>query len=162
MRYFATALLSLASPCAAGVHPPEVEARLAMIVGDWTIEGMENSYREICSWYGDRSFVVCDTTDASDNTASVSVIGYSQRDGHYTYHNYSKSGSSRSEIAFPIGERGLVFTAERKGTSGVTRISSELVPLADGRLHFRQHRSVNGGPWIEAVNLYYAPRRAAR
>ncbi len=162
VRILPFALLLTAAPAAAGVHPPEVEARLAPIVGDWTIEGHEASYRENCVWYADRAFVVCDTTDSSDNTASVSVIGYSKADGHFTYHNYSGSGSSRSEIAFPLGPKGLVFTAERRSAAGVARVSSELVPLPDGRTRFRQQRSVNGGPWTETVVLHYVLRSAVK
>ena len=161
MKHLGYIMLFVAAPCAASVHPPEVEARLASMVGDWTVEGMEDVYRETCTWYGDRSFVVCDMTDTSDDTASVSVIGYSQADGHYTYQHYSKAGSSRNEIAFPFGERGLVFTAERKGANGVSRFSSHFEPLADGRAHFRQVRSLNGGPWTESADLYYVPRSGA-
>ena len=46
---FAVLLFAAAQPAAAGVHPPEVEARLAAAVGDWTIEGMEKTYRETCA-----------------------------------------------------------------------------------------------------------------
>ena len=33
-----------------GVDAPDVEARLAAAVGDWTIAGKEATNREVCEW----------------------------------------------------------------------------------------------------------------
>ena len=55
----ATLVLVFPASISAGVHPPEVEERLAFLVEDWTIAGAEGTYRETCEWYAEWSFVVC-------------------------------------------------------------------------------------------------------
>lgn len=155
-------LFVLASgPAAAGVHPPEVEARLAAIVGDWTLAGQEATFRERCDWYHDRAFVVCASEDRSDRSHSQSVIGYSAAEGHYTYHNFDSSGASNSRIGHPHGELGLVYTAERRSKKGLVRMTTWLTPQPDGRVHFREERSLAGGPWTEAADFHYVRRAAA-
>jgi hypothetical protein len=142
----------------AGIHEADVEARLGRVVGDWTIEGQHATYRETCVWYADRAFVVCTTTDASDNSSSQSILGYSKTNGHYTYHNYGSGGTSRSETGFPSGEAGLVFTSERRTSAGLVRSQTVLTPEPDGRLAFRQERSIDGGPWAVAAEFRYIRR----
>ena len=153
-----SAALIAASPAAAGIHPPEVEGRLGATIGDWTIEGMEKTYSEKCDWYGDRAFVVCVSEDRSDGSSSRSIMGYSRADGHFTYHNYSASGSSNSRIGFPHGQAGLVYTTERKVPEGSARITTYLTPEGKG-VRFREERSLNGGPWQVSMEFTYVPRR---
>ncbi len=153
------ALAALPSAAAAQTHPPDIQARLATIIGDWTIPGQENSYRETCVWYGKRAFVACTSTDSSDGSMSQSILGYSKAKGRFTYHNYSGSGSSRSELGFPHGTSGIVYTDERDSSDGLARISTFLEPQGDGRLKFRQERSVKGGPWVQTVEFFYVPRK---
>lgn len=152
------AAMVLPSGAAAAVHPPEIEARLAAVVGDWTVEGQEGSFRERCEWYGDRAFVVCTSEDSNDGSASQSIIGYSAADGHFTYHHYASTGSSNSRIGFPYGERGMVYTAERRTPAGIVRMTTTVNPQPDGRIHFREERSLDGGPWTEAVQFFYVAR----
>ena len=142
-----------------GVHPPDIEARLAASIGDWTIPGQENSYRETCVWYGSKAFVACEFEDKSDGSAGRSVLGYSKAKQRFTYQNYIANGSSRNELGFPHGARGIVYTDERAGDAGLARVTTYLEPQADGRLRFRQERSVNGGPWARTVDFYYVARR---
>jgi hypothetical protein len=156
------ALLAVAQAAAAAptsVHPADVEARLAKLVGDWTIAGQEASYRETCSWYGARAFVVCDTTDTSDGSVSRSILGYSRDKQRFTYHNYSGSGSSRSELGFAHGTIGIVYTDERPSKAGLARVTTWVEPEADGRVRFRQARSVNGGAWEEVADFHYVARK---
>ena len=144
------------------VHPPEVEARLAAIVGDWAVEGQEATFREICEWYRHRSFVICTSTDSSDNSTSQSIIGFSAADGRFTYHNIDSGGTSTSRFGYPHGEQGLVYTLERRTAAGVVRATTFVTPAPDGRVHFREERSVNGGPWREAANFHYVKRNGAQ
>lgn len=154
--------LMLTHPSSAGVHTPQVEARLAAVVGDWALEGQEATYRELCEWFGDRAFVVCRASDSTDGSSSVSIFGYSVADGRFTYHHYNGRGTSRSEAGFPHGVGGLVYTAERRTSAGVVRSTTTLTPVADGRLHFRLERSVDGGPWIVGADFHYIPRGGKR
>jgi hypothetical protein len=143
----------------AGVHPPDVEARLAALVGDWTLAGQEKTYRETCEWFADRAFVVCRASDARDGSSSVSVLGYSKADEAFTYLNYGSRGGSRMETGFPSGTRGITYVHERRRAGSILRSTTTLTPLDDGRLHFRQELSRNGGPWEESANFHYVPRR---
>ena len=156
------ALVMLAAAQAApvtSVHPPEIEARLAKVVGDWTVAGQEATYRETCEWYGPRAFIVCNTTDTSDGSMSRSILGYSKDKQRFTYHNYSASGSSRSELGFPHGTNGIVYTDERPSKDGLARVTTWVEPQADGRVRFRQARSVNGGAWEEVADFHYVRRK---
>ena len=146
----------------AGVHPPEVEARLAAIVGDWTIAGQEATFRETCEWYRNRSFVVCTSADSSDASTSQSILGYSAAEGRFTYYNFGSGGGSNARSGYPHGENGIVYTLERRTAAGVVRATTFLTPQPDGRFHFREERSVNGGPWHEAANFHYVRRNAAQ
>lgn len=134
MRSMLCAAFLVVSPAMAGVHPAEVEARLGILVGEWTVVGREATYRDKCDWFGDRSFVICIT------------------------HN---SVESNARIGFPSGERGLVLTTERRQPAGLTRITTLLEPQADGRLRIREDRPVNGGPWSTTAEIFYIARAAA-
>nr|WP_294168101.1 hypothetical protein [uncultured Sphingomonas sp.] len=46
---------ALAAPPSGPVHPPEIEARLGSLIGDWTRAGKEASYRDSCVWYERRA-----------------------------------------------------------------------------------------------------------
>lgn len=144
----------------AGVHPAEVEQRLAFLVNDWTIEGAEATYRENCEWYADRSFVVCNTVDREDGTPSnsVSILGWSTATQNYTYHHYSQSGRSRSETCFANELSGLTCLAQRRDGSKLIESRSYIWPVQGGAA-FRNERSENGGLWKETVRLKYVPRK---
>ena len=90
---------------------------------------------------------------------SRSILGYSKALQRFTYQNYSGSGTSRSELGFPHGKDGIVYTDERPSKDGVARVSVWLEPQADGRTRFRQERSVNGGPWAQTLELFYVRRK---
>ena len=151
-------IAALPAAAAAQTHPPDIEARLAAGVGDWTIPGQEKTYRETCVWYGARAFVACEFEDKSDGTIGRSILGYSKAKGRFTYQNYTGAGTSRHELGFPHGPSGIVYTDEREGTDGLARVSTFLEPQADGRLRFRQEKSVKGGPWVQTVDFFYVPR----
>jgi hypothetical protein len=155
-------VLTAASPACSGVYAADVEARLAALIGDWTVEGHEKTFVERCEWFGDRAFVVCSASDSSDGSMSRSILGYSRTEGRFTYFNYSGKGGSRSEVGFPHGDRGLVYVHERSSAEGQARTTTMLMPLADGRTHFRKERSVNGGPWSEVANFHYVRLPAVR
>jgi hypothetical protein len=147
-------------PEAQGVHPPEVERQLAFLVEDWTIEGMEATYRETCRWYHGRSFVVCETVDRSEGEPqqSVSILGWSAAASHYTYHHYGQNGRSRSETCFANDLQGLTCLGERRTDDRLIQSRSHIWPV-EGGAAFRSERSENGGPWTETVSLKYVPRR---
>jgi hypothetical protein len=153
-------MLSAATSLQAGVHPPEVERRLAFLVEDWTIEGAERTYRETCEWYAERSFVVCNSVDREGGRPerSVSILGWSAATQNYTYHHYGQDGRSRSETCFANDEGGLTCLREWRDGAKLIESRSHIWPV-EGGAAFRSERSENGGPWRETVRLKYVPRR---
>jgi hypothetical protein len=160
IRSVVLAAVLVASPAMAGVHATEVEARLGVLVGDWTVVGREATYRDTCDWFGDRSFVICTTRNSAKDSLDQAIVGYSEEVGHYTYYSFGNGGESNARIGFPSGERGLVLTTEQHQPAGVTRITTLLEPQADGRLRIREDRSVDGGQWSMTAEIFYVARRA--
>lgn len=150
--------LVLAAQAPAGTHPLEVEQRLAFIAGDWTIKGLEANYRDHCTWFDARSFVVCDTADhRHGNHHSIAILGWSAADGHYTYQQYDDSGRSRTEPCYANSERGLTCLGEARTKDGLVQTRSYIWPTATG-LGIRQEKSVNAGPWTDVGRIDYIPR----
>ncbi len=152
-------LLWLAAASASGVHPQEVEAHLALLIGDWTRAGKEKTYRDHCIWYDRRSFVVCSLTDSISGLRVEAIVGYSKEDQRYTYQSYSNDGGHHVQYGYAVGNTGLVFTDERKIDGKPARLTTAISAERDGRLHLSQDRSVMGAPWQQAGEVYYIPRR---
>ena len=154
----AAALLAIPlAPVAAGA--PEVEHGLAFLVGEWTIAGMEDNYRDSCTWFDDRAFVVCNTRDGRHGKPQhhVAVIGWSAAAGNYTYLSYGQDGSSRNEPCFVNNQKGLTCLGESRGKDGFTQIRSYIWPTPTG-LGIRQERSLNGGAWKDVGEVAYIPK----
>jgi hypothetical protein len=152
-------LLWLAAAWTVPVHPPEIAKHLAPLVGEWTRKGKEASYHDRCVWYDRQSFVVCSLTDSASGTRVEAILGYSKADTRYTYQNYGNDGSSRVQYGYPLGTNGLVFTDERVVDGKPTRLTTTMIPQVDGRLQITLDTSVVGGPWQQAGQVYYVPRR---
>ena len=149
---------AVASP-PAPVHPPEIEAHLAPLVGDWTRAGKEATYRDRCAWFDRRAFVVCSLTESVSGLRVEAIVGYSGDDKHYTYQSYSNDGSSHVQIGYPLGADGLVFTTEREVEGKPTRLTTSMIPQPDGRLRMTQDRSTMGGAWERVGEVDYLPRK---
>ncbi|WP_066554253.1 hypothetical protein [Croceicoccus bisphenolivorans] len=152
------ALLAIPANASAGVHPEAVENGMAFLVNDWTILGYEGKYRETCRWWHENSFVICETTDDTEDPAqhSVSMFGWSEAGKHYTYYHYGQDGRSRSETCFANAEGGLTCLGGRTGEAGLIHTRSRIWPIAGGA-QFVAERSVNGSDWGETVRLQYVP-----
>jgi hypothetical protein len=155
------ALLAAAAPAAAapGVHPAEVEERLARLVGDWTIQGLtRTSFRQQCAWYGGRAFVLCTFEDKRNGTTGQAAFGYSQLEKRFTYSLIDSTGRSLRQLGFAHGAYGLVFTDERLEAKGPTRVQTTFLVEEDG-VRFTEYRSTAGGTWQQAQNFVYVPLR---
>ena len=153
------AMMWLAAATAASVHPPAIEAHLAPLVGDWTRAGKEATYRDRCVWYDRRAFVVCSLTDSGSGLRVEATVGYSKDDERYTYESYSNDGASHVQFGYALGANGIVFTDERKVDGTPMRLTTSIIPQRDGRLRMTQDRSVSGGPWRQAGEVYYVTRK---
>ena len=153
------ALFLMAAAPAAPIHPPEIDAHLASIVGDWTRVGKETTYRDHCVWYDRHAFVVCSLTDSISGLRVEATVGYSKDDARYTYQSFSNDGASHIQFGYPFGEKGIVMTDERKVEDKPVRLTTSIIPQPDGRLRMTQDRSVMGGPWQQVGEVYYVPRK---
>jgi len=159
MRMMIALGMSIATPASAQVHAPDIEARLAFLIGDWTIEGQEKTYRETCEWFAQKAFVVCASSDSSDGSSARSILGYSKAKERFTYQNYTYTGTSRSELGYPHLERGIQYIDERMSGGKLSRITTKVEPQADGRLRFVQERSSEGGPWEKVADFFFVRRK---
>lgn len=153
------ALMVLAAVHATPVHPPEIEARLAPIVGDWTRAGKEATYRDRCVWYDRHAFVVCSLTDSSSGLRVEAIVGYSKNDQRFTYQSYGNDGGGHIQYGYPLGDSGIVMTDERTVDGQPVRLTTSIIPQPGGSLRMTQDRSVMGGPWQQVGEVYYVPRK---
>lgn len=150
------ALIALA---AAAAHPPAIERRLGLLIGDWTRAGKESTYRDHCVWYDRHAFVVCSLTDSASGLRLEAVVGYSKADDRFTYQSFGNDGTGHTQYGYAFGDNGLAFTDERKSGGRPTRLTTTMVLRPDGRLHMAQERSIAGGPWEKVGEVDYVPRR---
>ena len=162
MRRILQMLISIlmAAPASAGVHPADIENRLAFIVGDWTVSGSDAVYSDNCQWFDGHSFVVCDTRDARKGELhhSIAVLGYSAATGNYTYQQYDNSGRGRNETCYADDRGGIVCLGERHDGTGLTQTRSYIWPNTDG-LGISQDKSVNAGSWSKVGEVQYVHRK---
>lgn len=149
-----------ATSVSAGVHPPEIESRLAFIVGDWTVAGADAVYSDNCQWFDDKSFVVCDTRDARKGVLhhSIAVLGYSAANQNYTYQQYDNSGAGRNETCFANDKGGLTCLGARRDGAQLTETRSYIWPDTGG-LGISQDKSVNAGSWSKVGEVQYVHRK---
>ena len=152
------ALAPVAAPSPA--HPAPIEQRLAFVVGDWTIAGLETKYRDDCHWFDSRSFVVCDTHDGRRDPAhhSIAALGWSAADNQFNYLQYDDSGRSRTERCFANDSAGLTCLGEKRGADGLAQTRTYIAPTTTG-LALRQERSLNAGLWQEVGAVAYVRRK---
>lgn len=162
MTHLAAITLCLAvavTSAAAGDNP---RARLDWLAGDWTIEGREQSFRETCAWFHERSHLVCNSESQGKSglRKGVSVISYSDAGGRFVYYHYGSSGVVVAMDVF-IGDRALIATAERRTGGDLVREQVWMTPNADGSYEFREETSTNGGPWTVSARFRYIRRGTA-
>jgi hypothetical protein len=155
-------LIAAAAPATSRVNSSDVDKRLSFLVGSWTRAGQARTYREDCSWYRNRSFVVCNSQNTRDGSTAQTVYGYSRLRQRFTYQYYDSTGASIFQLGFPAGAEGIVFTDERPTAAGSTRLQMSYAPDELGVPQFSEYRSVNGGPWQLSASYEFQPLRRAR
>ena len=160
MAFHFVLLLGLAATAqapAATIHSADVQTRLGYLVGDWTIEGQSaRVFRQKCSWYSSRSFVLCTFEDKRDGSTGQTVFGYSKIERRYVNLRFDSKGGSQFQLGFPSGTYGIVFTDERPEAEGVARVQTTLNLEHDG-LRYTQYRSIEGGSWQRTADVRYVP-----
>lgn len=151
---FAAALLVAAStPCMAEGGPSR--AALGFFAGTWTIRGHEASYRERCDWLPGAAFLACRSVDRSDEPPShgLSIFGYLESDGLYTYHGFGGSGSQRN-LRGGLQDGVWRFYGD-SGRGPEWRRWQVVITPTPGGFSFREEVSDRGGPWRESVALEF-------
>jgi hypothetical protein len=140
----------------ASAGQPQVEQGLSFLVGEWTIDGFQDRYRDSCGWFDDHAFVICNTMDGRHGTPQhhVAVLGWSAATGNYTYLSYGEDGSSRSETCFANAEKGNTCLGERRADDGFTQLRTSIWPTPTG-LGIRQERSLNAAAWKDVGQVQY-------
>lgn len=157
---FTIALVASTASVSAAEPPRDL---LAFIVGDWTIERRETSFRELCEWYPGRSHVVCNSESRRETGTSrgVSVFSYSDEKKHHVYYHYGSSGAVAAMDVFTDG-KSLVATGEKIVGANVVREQVWMTPRGDDRFEFREQISTNGGAWETAAQFNYVRRAAVK
>jgi hypothetical protein len=135
--------------------------KLQMFVGDWTIEGRENTYVEKCDWFDGRFHMVCHTeSKRSDGSVGrgISILGYLPEEDAYTYHGIGSRG--RNETMRGTFE-GSVFKAHGESRDGGKRVKSRvtIAPAANGDFTFRSESATDDGPWTIDGSILYKRMR---
>lgn len=160
----ATLLITIALVASsASVSAAEPRERLAFLVGDWTIEGREASFREVCEWFPGRSHVVCNSESRRDTGTSrgVSVLSYSDEKKRHVYYHYGSSGAVSVMDIFTDGNS-LVATGQKIVGADVIREQVWMTPRGDDRFEFREQTSTNGGAWETTAHFTYVRRAAPK
>ena len=143
--------------CAPALGADDPRERLGWIVGSWTIEGREDSFREVCGWFHGRSHVVCNSESrnaAGTLRKGVTVISWSEEKKRFVYYYYGSTGVTVAMDIFVEG-RSLIATAERDEGDDLVREQVWITPAEDGAMHFREDVSKNGGPWETRTQFRY-------
>jgi hypothetical protein len=135
--------------------PKPVEG-LAFLIGDWTIEGRESTFAETCSWFRNRSHVVCQST--TSKSSGVSVLSYSPEKQRLVYYHYGSSGAAVAMDVFTDGSA-LIATREVASNGDLLREQVWMTPRDADHFVFREQTSKNGGPWQTTTEFVYARRK---
>ena len=138
-------------------QPTSNHEKLKALEGSWTIEGLQETYLEVCTLYDGGYFLVCNTDFKSKTgnlNRSVSIIGFDERKQQLTYYHYG-SGGNQQTLTGSLDDKGnFYFNGEDviDGKPAKTKIS--LTP--DGsNYRFTEQTSVGNGPYEETNQFLY-------
>lgn len=141
--------------CFAAMANESPRAALEFFRGEWTLKGHEKTFVERCDWLPGKGFVACHAEDRSEErpSFSMSVFGFSEADGMYTYTGFSGSGTQRS-LRGNLHENVWRFYGQSDRAPNWRRWQVTIRPTADG-FHFREEVSDKSGPWRVATEFEY-------
>lgn len=154
IRPMVVLLLAVASVAQGAESPRE---RLQMIEGHWTIEGREKTFNERCTWFADRSHMVCNSESRGKSGTvrrGVSVMSYSDDTRRFLYYHYGNSGVVQALDLF-VENGVLMATGERSADGALIRTQVRMSPRVDGSFDFLEHESKNAGPWEKTAEVHY-------
>lgn len=134
-------------------------AALEFFRGEWTLKGHESTYCESCEWLPGGGFIACNAEDRSEPepSFSMSVFGYSEIDGQYTYTGFSGSGVQRS-LRGHLHAGVWRFYGQSERAPHWRRWQVTITPTSAG-FDFLEEVSEQSGPWRRSVELSYVRKR---
>lgn len=157
MRRFGLCLLLLfplySTTTAAAESPREL---LSFLAGSWTVEGREDSFTETCTWFQNRTHMVCNSESRRPKGTSrgVSVFSYAEDKKRFLYYHYGSSGVAVAMDVF-LRDGRMYATAERDNAGELTREQVTITPRTDGSFDFVEETSTNASPWQVTTRVHY-------
>lgn len=129
------------------------QQRLSFIKGEWTTDGSEATYIEICDWI-QGNHLQCTATSKEDKAGnSISYFSYSASEKVYIYYGLYGRGSTRMLRGQWIDDK-FVFEGQRQTDQDLVKWRVTLKPDS-GKIDFFEERSVNNGDWKEHARFQY-------
>lgn len=130
------------------------QQRLDVFQGNWTVDGSEATYLEICtSIQGGHIQCISASKEKDRVDSSVSYLSYSPLEKVYIYYGLYPSGNSRTLRGKWEGDR-FIFEGQRVTTEKNTKWRVTITPI-DRNLHFVEEASVNNGAWEKKADFIY-------
>ena len=168
---FVTLVLLASAPClgaqtpgerVTGVAPPSPMARLAPLVGRWTMASLPAgvSLVETCEWFVGERQVVCQmrSRSATWQRGALTVFGYDAADSTYSMTAFGSGGQQSVARGRARGDT-LVFDGELRTGTGRKSTRVTIVARTDGFDLLEQEADGEGG-WKPAGRVRYVPAAA--
>lgn len=132
-----------------------VRERLAMLEGEWTVDGRQASFRETCEWFAERSHLVCssESRGSSGVRKGVSVMSYLDERKRFVYYHYGSSGGIQALDLF-VRDGTLRATGEREVGTDLIRTQVSMTRRDDGSFDFHEQESKNGAAWETTARVH--------
>jgi len=150
-------VVSLIPVKAQSKEPTAEHKKISAIAGRWTIQGMEDSYLEVCDMYQGGYFLVCNTEFKKKSgglSKGVSIIGYSTEGRHITYYHYGSSGVSQT-LKGRTDEQGNFYFEGEELINGKLTKTRVAMTKAGVNYNFKEETSVDNGPWTTTADMVY-------
>jgi hypothetical protein len=130
------------------------QQRLGVFQGQWTVEGSEATYLEICNRIqGNHIQCISASKEKSGVDSSVSYLSYSPLEKIYIYYGLYASGNSRMLKGKWDTDR-FVFEGQRIQPDKTIKWRVTITPI-EKNLHFVEEAAVNNGDWEKKADFIY-------
>lgn len=131
------------------------QQRLSFIKGQWTIDGSETTYIEVCDWIQGNHLQCTSTSTENKSDNSVSYFSYSVLENVYIYYGLYGSGNTRTLRGQWLHDK-FIFEGQRQIPGKLTKWRVTMKPN-NGKIDFLEERSVDNGDWKESARFQYKP-----
>lgn len=130
------------------------QQKLNVFEGQWTVDGSEATYLEICSRIqGGHIQCIAASKEKDRIDSSVSYLSYSPIENVYIYYGLYPSGNSRT-LRGKWETNHFIFEGQRITKEKTTKWRITITPV-DKNLHFVEEALVNDGAWEIKADFIY-------